>query len=273
MAGIAGQTASRLFPALLAVVAAAPISAHAAEGTCLPVAEEGGAVAAVPDAHTIALADGRTLRLAGIEPMSLLGGGGESDLALRDRIAALTAGAPLAFVALGKAEDRHGRLPSLAAVDGEVLQTRLLREGLAVFFATGTALPCLEDMLAAESEARRERRGFWAGSAALPPPLPEALRDHVGHFAIFEGEVLSVGNRRDRTYLNFGGRWSEDVTVEIEARHRKSFGGEAALAALAGLRLRIRGFLQEKAGPMMTVTSPMQIERLTASSGGRSIAP
>jgi len=115
--------------------------------------------------------------------------------------------------------------------------------------------------LAAEDAARRQGRGFWT-EAALLQARPQALALRVGRFAIFEGRVISVGTRRSRTYLNFGGRWSEDVTVEIEARHRERFGGEEELAELTGKRVRVRGFVENRAGPMAGVTSPMQIELL-----------
>jgi micrococcal nuclease len=74
--------------------------------------------------------------------------------------------------------------------------------------------------------------------------------------------VVSVGNRRTRTYLNFGGRWTEDVTVEIEARDRERFGGEAGLAALSGWRVRVRGYVEERRGPAIILRSPLQIEKL-----------
>jgi hypothetical protein len=52
------------------------------------------------------------------------------------------------------------------------------------------------------------------------------------------------------------------LTVAIEARHRDRFGGDATIAGFVGRRLRIRGFVEERAGPMVTVNSPMQIEVL-----------
>ena len=75
--------------------------------------------------------------------------------------------------------------------------------------------------------------------------------------------MISVGTRTDRTYLNFGGRWATDVTVEIPDRRRDAFGGAEALEALAGRRVRVRGFAVEKAGPMIELRHPWQIERLT----------
>ena len=138
----------------------------------------------------------------------------------------------------------------------------LTREGLAVVFATDeSTLPCFARLLAAEDEARREGRGFWSGEE-LPEAVPAALRPLIGRFAIFEGVILSVGNRRATTYLNFGTWWSEDVTVEVLAGDRERFGGEEGLSALAGKRVRVRGFLEDKAGPMLLVRSPMQLEEV-----------
>jgi hypothetical protein len=82
-----------------------------------------------------------------------------------------------------------------------------------------------------------------------------------------------VGNRSSRTYLNFGGFWKEDVTVEVAARDREKFGGEAGLAALAGKRVRLRGFVEEKGGPMMAMRSPNQLEILAESAGARGKTP
>ena len=106
-------------------------------------------------------------------------------------------------------------------------------------------------------------------------PLLTALDPFIGGFAIFQGVVVSVGNRRSRTYLNFGGWWAEDVTVEIDGRDREGFGGEAGLAALAGQRVRVRGFIEEKQGPMTIVRSPMQIERIDPAGavGGKGETP
>ncbi len=85
--------------------------------------------------------------------------------------------------------------------------------------------------------------------------------------------MLSASNRRATTYLDFGRRWSEDVTIEIAAKDRKAFGGESALARLAGSRIRARGYLEEKGGPMLPVRSPMQIEILSPATGVGQNAP
>lgn len=240
--------------------------AHAGPAECLDRAEAVRAAEAA-DARSLKLGDGRLVRLAGIEPFDLLRPDlAEAEAALHARLSEL-AGAKALSVQLASGEpDRYGRLVALVAVDGALVQEALAAEGLALAFAGGAPLACFDRILAAEEAARRAGRGFWAG-VSLPRATPDALLQQVGHFVIFEGRVISVGNRSARTYLNFGYTWSEDVTVEIEAADRDGFGGEEALAALAGRKVRVRGFLEEKAGPMLALRSPMQLEVIDADVG------
>lgn len=264
-----------VLPALAAVAALAWLAAGPAAARMLgpaPVACLAGAEAATgadaPDARTLRLADGRALRLAAVEPFGLMTEDAQgAEKAMRARLQALAAGARLTLQPLGRAPDRYGRMPAMVALGPDLAQEMLAREGLALAFAGGDPLPCFDRILAAEAAARRGKRGFWA-AIALPAADPQALSGRIGRFAIFEGTVASVGNRRARTYLNFGKRWTEDVTVVIAAKDRKRFGGESALAALAGRKVRARGYLEARGGPMLTARSPMQIEILDAVEAG-----
>ena len=222
----------------------------------------------VTDPRSIDLGDGRVLRLAGIEPFSILLGDTASDAALTEWIHSKVTSSPLRVALLANEPDRYGRLPAIVATtDGELVQEAAVRHGLAIPFSTTQSLPCFDRLLRAEDFARRHRRGFWKTGRVMPA-RPEALRTGIGRFAIFEGTAVSVGNRPYGTYLNFGGRWSEDVTVEIAPRHRAAFGGEAGLAKLAGRRVRVRGFVEDKGGPMLAVQSPLQVEILETASDG-----
>ena len=251
--------------------AGAPNSSAAAPACFNPAA--GTFHAEAVDARSVRLADGRVLRLAGIEPFTLLlDEAGDAEEKLKRRLAALVAGAELRVEIVAGEPDRYGRLPALAAIGGTLLQEKLAGEGLAVAFAAGDPLPCFERLLAAEAEARQQRRGFWS-SATVADARPEALVSRIGRFAIFEGTILSVGTRPATTYLDFGRKWSEDVTIEIAAKDRDAFGGDAALARLEGARIRARGFPVDKAGPMLPVRSPMQLEILDSGPDGDRIAP
>jgi endonuclease YncB( thermonuclease family) len=256
---------------LAAFVATAAPEAPAAP-TCLNTASEAAVVEAI-DARAFRLEDGRVLRLAGIEPFSLLlDDAGDAEAALTQRLAALVGDATLRIQIAAKAPDRYGRLPALIAVGDALVQEMLAAEGLAIAFANGDALPCFDRVLAAEAEARSAGRGFWRG-IAIPDARPEALQGRIGRFAIFEGTVLTAGTRPATTYLDFGRRWSEDVTIEIAAKDRDAFGGEAELEKLAGSRIRARGFLAEKSGPMLKLRSPADLEIVAPRRVSDRIAP
>lgn len=235
---------------------------------CLGETSEAGIARSV-DARSLRLDDGRTLRLAGIEPFDvLLPGARDAEAELQSRLAELIEDRALRVQLLAQEPDRYGRPPAMVWAGKDLIQEVAVREGLAVGFANGVAVPCFDRILAAEDAARRAHRGFWKGGR-LPWAFPAALASRIGHFTIFEGRVLSVGNRPTRSYLNFGYRWTEDVTVEIADADRASFGGEAALAALAGHRVRVRGYLEERGGPMVVISSPMQLEALDSLPDGK----
>jgi len=247
--------------AALATLPVGELSASARED-CLAGAFEAEASDA-PDSRTIALKDGRSLRLAGIETFALLvPEASEAETAITASVADWLRAKPVRVRLLGDKPDRYGRLPALVGSrEDRLLQEELAARGLAIGFHTGQDVPCFARVLAAEDDARRRSVGFWAEAAVLPAD-PDRLAASIGRFAIVEGVVISVGNRRAYTYLNFGAEWSRDVTARIAAADRDAFGGEAQLSRLAGRRVRVRGFLEERGGPLIELRGPAQIEVL-----------
>jgi endonuclease YncB( thermonuclease family) len=253
-------------------------AASAATGACDDGPWAAVETASVSDARTIVLGDSRPVRLAGLESLAALARDAKTadamDARLAGRLAQLLAAKPLRIRILPGKPDRYGRHPALVMADDELLHEHLLSAGLAVFMPesfTGDAPAsddaggtCARRLLAIEAAARLARRGGWSEPGIIVAAArPDALSTQFGHFVIFQGIVRSVGTRRDRTYIDFGSEWRSDVTVEIAANRRRHFGGEAALEALAGRLVRVRGFLQEKAGPMVPVRHPAQIEVLS----------
>jgi endonuclease YncB( thermonuclease family) len=252
-----------LAAAWLGAAAFARADSALAQPGCLAETTE-ATVTEVVDVRTLRLADGSLIRIAGIEPIDLLFDDAEEAVegALKKRVAELALEKVIAVQPLAEKTDRYGRMPAMVSASGASMQEALAREGLAIAFAAEEVpLPCFDRILAAEEEARHDRRGFWIGER-LPEARPRALASRIGHFAIFEGDVASVRNRRARTYLNFGDVWSADATAEIEAGDREKFGGELALEQLAGKRVRLRGFIEERGGPVIVLSSPMQLEIL-----------
>jgi hypothetical protein len=91
-------------------------------------------------------------------------------------------------------------------------------------------------------------------------------------YQLVEGVVAQVGEAGGRLYLNFDKDWRKDFTILMERKD-----GEAFKAAgidpkvLAGKRLRVRGWVEWRNGPMIHATHAEQIELLAES--GKSTPP
>lgn len=214
------------------------------------------------DGRTLASSTGKRYVLVGIMPSDLITGSGATQL---DAATGPTEHADIRIREVS-GKDRYGRVGVLAFANGSLLQKSWLRSGHAFYYPEPGLAECAPLLLEAERFARVRRIGIWTvGGIRINPAISSILLQERGRFVIFEGHVVSVGTRPERTYLNFGTKWSQDATVEIRKRHRAIFGGDEALQALAGRHVRIRGIVREKAGAMVEAYLPGQIEVITNS--------
>ena len=77
--------------------------------------------------------------------------------------------------------------------------------------------------------------------------------------------MVSVRTSGATIYVNFGRRWSEDFTVTILKRNERKFATAGFdLQRLAGRRVRVRGWIEQRGGapgsPWIEATYPEQIE-------------
>jgi len=204
---------------------------------------------------TIALDDGRIVRLAGIEP------GENASMPPAGTAVTLKRHATIAET------DRYGRLVAhvFTQVDGAErwLQSDLVRGGLARVSARVGDTACAKVLWSQEQSARAAKLGLWGepyyviGKAEEPL---EVLRQR-GRFALVEGRVLSVRESGATIYVNFGRRWSEDFTVTIAKRNEKLFAAAGLTPkTLDGRRVRVRGWIEERGGPWVEAARPEQIE-------------
>jgi endonuclease YncB( thermonuclease family) len=235
---------------MLAFVATHPALA----GPCSFEPQGEGRVAAIIDARSFRMEDGREVRLAGIETSS-------ADTAA---LSALVAGRDVALRGETDAPDRYGRQPAFVFADrsDRPVQSLLLARGEALVSAVTTDKACAAELAAAEAVARRARRGIWARSAAIKnAESPGELLTRIGQFTVVEGKVLSVRQAGAVTYINFGRRWTRDFAVTISRRMAPAF--EAAgisLNSLENKRIRVRGFIEARGGPRMEALRVGQIE-------------
>jgi hypothetical protein len=165
--------------------------------------------------------------------------------------------------------DRWNRLPVRARLSKDSLafdlSHGLVEAGLAIV-DSGAAPPfCQPELFALEETARERRLGLWADGRYNPLSVDQAdrLKERVGSFVIVEGRVRSVGERKQRTYLNFGGHWADDFTIIIPKKTWMQM-AERGLSAdsLKGHIIRTRGILQSWQGTALTIDSAEMIERL-----------
>jgi endonuclease YncB( thermonuclease family) len=252
----------RFFGAVLAcglmLVADAASPADAAGCAFEPQGE--GRVAEILDARSFRLADGREVRLAGIEPVA-------TEKANRtSALSAIIAGREVTLSGEDDAPDRYGRQPAFVflASSETPVQGLLLAQGEALVSATVTNKDCALILTAAEAAARKAKQGTWASPAAIKnAESPGDILAGIGRFTVVEGKVLSVRQAGATTYLNFGRNWTRDFAVTISRRMVPAV--EAAgivLKSLENRRIRVRGWVEARGGPRIDVLRVGQIELL-----------
>lgn len=228
-----------------------------------------GRVVEVIDGDTVVLADGREVRLVGIQAPKLpLGRPGFPTWPLapeaKRALEALVLDDEVQLGTGGRERDRHGRALAhlFRARDGLWVQGEMLRQGLARVYTFADNRALAPELYARERESRAAGRGIWALEAyrILPSEAAERMLDQ---FALVEGTVLAVGQARSSVYLNFGADWKRDFTAVIRPEALRVFTMEGIEpAAYEGRRIRVRGWVESWNGPMIEVTHPEQIEEV-----------
>ncbi len=226
-------------------------------------------VEAVIDGHTVVLDDGTVVRLAGIEaprPPSAPEAEDGWPLAREadDALTQIGLGRQVSLASGGRDGDRHGRiLAHLVRDDGVWVQAAMLERGLARVNGVADLRTAMPEMLAIEAEARRSRRGIWS-HPFYSIRQPQELERYLDTFQLVEGRIVDIATIRGRMYLNFGTDWREDFTVSISPQDVDPF---LALGiqfeSLIEERIRVRGWVYRRYGPMIDATYPEQVEILT----------
>jgi hypothetical protein len=211
-------------------------------------------VAGVRDDATLVLADGRELRLAAIEPgpraRSIL-------LGFKGELLRLSAPAE-------PQTDRYGRLVAFAAADERSLQETLVSLGAARVSARA-GIACAEALQNLEAAAREARHGLWSDPnfALLQAEPGPWMQTELGRFVLVEGRVLSVRQSGGTIYVNFGRRWTRDFSATIPRRLQAGFRAAGRdPQSFMGRRIRVRGWLERRTGPIIELTAPEQVELL-----------
>jgi endonuclease YncB( thermonuclease family) len=269
-----------------AVALATPVHAAArrasAPAVCQRETVATGTVKAIIDGRGFVLTDGREIRLAGIEVPPLpatsapidaaataaASGARDPAVAAANALTALVANREVILQAPKLVTDRYGRIIADAAVvgtdTGSVVKI-LLSQGLARVAASAGEPACAAELRTAERAARAQKLGLWGDPRYFPKAAddPAGVLAERGRFTLVEGKIVSVRESGGTIYVNFGRRWSEDFTVTVLKRNERQFTAAGlALRSLAGRRVLVRGFIEERGGPWIEARGPEQIEIL-----------
>ena len=249
--------ASILLCGLALVVTAGPAIAAG----CAFEAQGEGRVAAVIDARTFRLEDGREVRLAGIEPVY-----SENPADRTSALAAIVSGHEVTLAGEDDTPDRYGRQPAFVYLDHSdtLVQGLLLAQGDALVSATVTGKDCASVLAAAEAEARQAKRGTWADSSVIKnAESADDILAGIGRFMVVEGKVLSVRQAGATTYLNFGRNWTRGFAVTISRRMIAAFEAAGIVPkSLENRKIRVRGWVEARGGPRIEALRVGQIELL-----------
>lgn len=247
------------------------LAVPAARAACDSPVQGAGQIAAILDARTLRLDDGREVRLSGIEiPKSaeVAGAAWLRDHALKQTITLRGA---------DDAPDRYGRQHAFVVLSGSdaTLQGALVAEGHAVVSVTAGGKGCTTALKEAELHAEVARLGIWSQPGlVLNAAQTDDILKYIGCFTLVEGTILSARQVGATLYLNFAKRRIQGFAVTVSRRMMASFAAAGlTAAALTGQRVRVRGWISQHGGPRIEARLPGQIELVndtkTAAAGGK----
>jgi len=257
----------------------------AAEPFCADPPEARARVVSITDRLEIALGDGRQARLVGLDLPDPGRGDPASAAAARLFLTKWLVGREVGVHALSTKPDRWNRMvvelyaptphggPAATAPGETSVSMALITAGLARFWPEPESLACSTTRLAAEADARDKHLGLWLDPyyAVVDTADLDKLRERDGQFTLVEGTPSRVGEGRSRYFIDFGPH--RGFTIVIPKRRTKAFERAGmTISALAGARIRVRGALDDRFGPRMTISEPEDIERLETDGAAKGVA-
>ena len=144
---------------------------------------------------------------------------------------------------------------------GEWLQWLLVKQGAAFVFPRRDHLSGLEQLYAAEDDARDNGLGIWQTTKILTADslaTNEGIR--TGWFQVIRGTVLNAARVRSQIFLNFGTDWRQDFTAEIPSNAMRAFRkADMDPMTLQSKYVEVRGWVTWKGGPHIMLEGPGQI--------------
>lgn len=226
------------------VCAAAAAPATSAAPRCVPPPgpSQSARIAKVIDGDTLALADGRHVRLIGVNTPEKAHHGQRAEAGSSEAtrfVERFLSSAGVVRISPGKdPKDRYGRtLAHVFRADGASLEEALLEQGLAMQIVIPPNLSLADCLQAAEHRAREARRGLWKPGASVAKPV-SALQAGEQGFRLVRGRVSRVERAGSSWWIELESR----VSLRVAREDWKHF-GEGFPESLRGQVVEARGWL------------------------------
>jgi endonuclease YncB( thermonuclease family) len=228
-------------------------------------------VKAIDDRLEFTLADGRRLRLAGLDVPDPNRGDPTTAQAARTFASHWLLGQIVGVALASTKLDRWGRVvgdlfapppgdPNAAPVSAALA---LLKAGDARIWPEPETAACATERRAAEQEARDKRLGLWRDPyyGLIEATDVENLQRRDGQFTLVAGTPSRIGEGHSRYFVDFG--LHRGFTVVIPKKRAKEFERAGmAIPAMVGARVIVRGALDDRFGPKIAISGPGEIERV-----------
>jgi endonuclease YncB( thermonuclease family) len=221
-----------------------------AVGFCLPVLAACPAPGALPefrvskvvDGDTLRLADGRSVRLIGLNTPELASQGRTIEPyaeAARRRLQELVddSSSRIHLLVGPRPRDHYGRtLAHVYGRNGGNFEEQLLADGFGYLVAFAAENQLLECQQAAERRARADGLGIWRNPRILSPGQID-----TGGFALLRGRIERVERNRGGVWLEMG----DNLVLQVAPKLVEQFDIQQ-LSGLAGREVEVRGWLIDR---------------------------
>lgn len=230
-------------------------------------------VLGVAGPQTLRLADGRFVRLAEVlVPAASALPGFDPSSGASAYLRQMTAGKKVEVRFGGTQRDRYGVYTGHVYVSGEPavwLQDALVSSGFALAYPQPDNHVCTSQLLSSEAAARDGKRGLWglAYFKVLRASDPRSILNLVQSYQIVEGTAGQAFESGGRVTLSFGSGHKYHFTAIIEPAVKKRFSEKQTPQDWTGTAMRLRGWIEKRRNPTVSITQPEQIEFLSQTQG------
>ncbi len=229
----------------------------------------------VVDGDTVILSSGKQVRMVGIQaPKLALQRKNFKDWPMADlakqQLENIALNQPVIIKYGGRKVDRHRRILAHLFITNDNgkqvwLQEYMLQQGLARAYSFRDNRACINILQTAENIARNAKQNIWSNQYydLIAASDLKKLNQLFGSYQLVEGVLLKFEHKFGQLYFNFGKNYKTDFTINVAKRDRMAFAQSGIdFTSLVGKKIRIRGWLEQRGGPMITASHPEQFEFL-----------